>query len=313
MAVRPFNERNQKPGSRRKINRLANANRVDPDALHTLYNVFYDLDTKQSIPSQSWATGETKLEDEILQEQLEHAVREGVWVAARTLSPDLVTEWLLEEKRRLPSPEQIGEAFMTGLRTDAMTLRSILGSYANFRVVNESNVDRWRNDPGFKGDPEDTEVRVLLGFQFRRFDGPYMSFHEDIIYAALDFEQFNRLPPIHATDEDRDTMRAVLDAIRNLPKTAQLTELNKSLTGTFPSNKLRRKHVLEILGLCDVLHPHSQPLIANRYVRPSDCPLPSSSTKRDTRYPLCWWTGEDGVNENAVAEYFPGLERSVTA
>ncbi len=309
MAVPPFSERNQKPGSRRKITRLATASGVDADALHTLYSVFYDFDTKQSIPMRSWVSGETKLEDEVPPEQIEHAVHEGVWIAPRELSPELVTEWFLEEKRRLPSAEQNGEAFMISLRTDAMPLRSLLGSYANFRAVNESNFDRWRNDPGFQGDPENTEVRVLLGLQFRRFDGPYMSCHENIVYAALDFEQFNRLPPVHATEEDRDTMRAVLDAIRALPASAQLTQLDKALTGTFPSNKLRRKHVSEILGLCDVLHPHSQPLIASRYVRPSECPLPSSSTKRDTRYPLCWWTGEDGVNEEAVAEYFPGLER----
>ncbi|WP_166821918.1 hypothetical protein [Thalassoroseus pseudoceratinae] len=309
MAVPAFGQRNQKPSSRRTITRLATASGVDADALHTLYSVFYDLDTKSYIPSRSWMDGETRLEDQIPQEQFDHAIREGVWVPSREMSAETVTEWFLEEKRRLPPAEKIGEAFMIGLRTSAMPLRSILGSYANFRAVNESNFDRWRNDPGFVGDVEDTETRVLAGLQFRRFFGPYMSCHEDIVYTALDFEQFNRLPTFDATDEDRDTMRGVLDAIRNLPATAQLTELNKCLTGTFPSNKLQRKHVVEILGLCDVLHPHSQPLIAERYIRPSECPLPSSSTKRDTRYPLCWWTAEDGVNEDAVVDYFPGLER----
>ena len=309
MAVPPFSERNQKPSSRRAITKLANVSRVDADALHTLYSVFYDLDTKQYIPTRSWIDNETLLRDEIPAEQFDHAVREGVWIPPRELSAESLTEWFLEEKRRLPSPEQIGAAFMVGLRQGAMPLRSLLGSYANFRAVNESNFDHWRNEPGFHGDIEVAETRILAGLQFRRFHGPYMSCHEDIVYASLDFEQFNRLPPVEATQDDRDTMRAVLEAIRNLPASAQLTELNKCLTGTFPSNKLQRKHVLEILGLADILHPHSQPLVAGRYIRPSECPLPNSSTKRDTRYPLCWWTGEDGVNEMAVAEYFPGLER----
>jgi hypothetical protein len=104
-------------------------------------------------------------------------------------------------------------------------------------------------------------------------------------------------------------MAAVLDAVRALPASAQLTQLNKALVGTFEGNKQHRQHVLEILGSCDVLHPQSQALMEHRYCRPGACPLPSSSTKRDTRYPLCWWTGADGVNEAAVATFFPGLER----
>ena len=37
------------------------------------------------------------------------------------------------------------------------------------------------------------------------------------------------------------------------------------------------------------------------------CPLPAQFHKKEWRYPACWWTGEDCVNESAVDFWFGHL------
>lgn len=74
-------------------------------------------------------------------------------------------------------------------------------------------------------------------------------------------------------------------------------------------DKYARQLVLEIFGYCGVLQPASQPKVLERWITEIPKDLHSSYYKNDWKYPLPWWTGADGVNEEAVEFWFPGLSR----
>jgi hypothetical protein len=103
-------------------------------------------------------------------------------------------------------------------------------------------------------------------------------------------------------------MRGVLEAIRHLPKSAQLSELNKALVGRFNSNKQERQVVLEILGYAGILKPKGWPSLFDRWVRPAEREEPGHFFKKEWQFPASGWTGKDGINEEAVRFWFRQIE-----
>lgn len=55
--------------------------------------------------------------------------------------------------------------------------------------------------------------------------------HGNLKYATAEFTWFGKLDPVEPTPVEWKAFGALLDAIRGLPKSAQLKELQQSLTG----------------------------------------------------------------------------------
>jgi hypothetical protein len=104
-------------------------------------------------------------------------------------------------------------------------------------------------------------------------------------------------------------LNKMLEALRSLPKTAQLSELNRSLQGVVKSNKYERMYLLEILGYAGILCPQDQQHYTSGFVTYDEANIrqPAQYFKREWDYPVRFWTGEAGVNEAMVTHYFGHL------
>lgn len=64
--------------------------------------------------------------------------------------------------------------------------------------------------------------------------------------------------------------------------------------------------MIGILGVCGILQTAAHHGYANAYVSKCDRQLPGRRYV-DQDYPACWWTAEDGVNDEALQVFLPQL------
>lgn len=296
-----FWSRNSKPTSKRKLAKLAELYSLDIRSITTLFNGYVDFDRRENRPIDSGA--------KIPEAEVEDLVQMRVVPPSASYSAEEMIAWLLKEKRRCQRGS-LADAFVIGVATGRYDYRSALGSYASFYAVNDRNraatIAR-----GVEGLPEDDQSaeRDFIYFAHRRLWKPYV-FHDRADYAAFDLSRFNERPVAQPTAEEHANFHGLLTAIRELPPVAKLGDLQKSVTGLVKGNKYDRQHVLEILGYCDILGSPDHKPIRKRFVNQRCRPLPKHFNSKEWRFPACFWSGEIGVNEEAVAFWFPGFELS---
>ena len=198
-------------------------------------------------------------------------------------------------------------AFVGSLSTRNLAARSAFGSYV---VLQEFSCHDFTESQTFSmghcaicGSPRfsersETDHRVA-GY-------PFQVQHTDIQYAAFDLSSFNsRLVDI-PTDNDRELLVAIFTALRSLPTESKLTELNKSLQGVFKSNKHQRMILLETFGYAGILCPTEQRNYTTQFVEYdfANENQPDQFFKREWAYPIRFWSGEVGVNEEMIEHYF---------
>lgn len=106
------------------------------------------------------------------------------------------------------------------------------------------------------------------------------------------------------TEDDRDRLRRFLDGVRALPPKAGLAELSRVGPGIIASNKPERYYLLETLGYAGILCPADQRHYSAEFVPRDFASSQYPARKSDWQYPLRFWTGADGVNDDLVARYF---------
>lgn len=212
--------------------------------------------------------------------------------------------------------EKVVAAFVSSLRTKRLDLRSPLGSYAFHLNHPRHKLDGFNPDVGqnylqCKRCPyfsnqgrRDCDINFTYNGKLRSTSTVSQNFASPE-YALADMTLFADAAVPPPNDDDWDVIRQLLKRVRALPSTARLGDLQKALMGLFKSDKYARQQVLEILGFCGVLQPKSRPLVTDRFFyRDKDQFHPHFHT-RDWAYPVSWWTGADGVNDDAVAFWFP--------
>ena len=296
--AKAFWDRNSSPKAQKQIAKVAKLVGADPKAMHAVYNATYDLD--DFMP---W-TGADIIPDDARQ----HVIDSGLANAPFSVTPAAAIKRLVGARDSLEL-QDVATAFASSLLSGRPDHRSILGTFACFADVDESQLlDASKINDALNGlhsgrkRSEYDPMRVI----FTRFYRSNSMEHDSVIDAVLEFEDF---APVSDCDTKScgNTIQSLLDAIRALASDAQLAELNKSLQGVFKGNKLDRQHVLETLAYCDILQPQSQPVFRGTYKRLGSCPLPAQFYKKEWQYPACWWTGEDSVNESAVDFWFGHL------
>ena len=295
-----FWSRNSKPTSERKLKRLAELYEFDIRSITTLFNAHVDFDRKENRPIDSGAR--------IPRAELEHLVEMKVVPEAKEYSATDLIDWCLQGKAAIDE-EVLINAFIIGVASQRYDWRSALGSYACFYAVTKRN----RNATikrGIEGIPEggQSELRDFVYFAHRRLWKPYV-FHDRGDYAAFDLSRFNESEVREPDRAEQKAFRDLLSAIRKLPKSATLSELQKCVTGLVKGDKYDRIHVLEILGYCNILGSPDYEPIRKRFMNQQQRPLPDHFYSRDWRFPSCFWNGEIGLNEEAVAFWFPGYEK----
>jgi hypothetical protein len=200
----------------------------------------------------------------------------------------------------------VSAAFLASLSTRRLELRSALGSFAVARNFPDHAYQGGGRCCALCGGVDQPQQPFDWSrFNFERYHWGGVA-HERPEYAAFDLEQFAKLAPIQPARQDLDVMRAIVAVLRRAGPEAKPRDLEKQLAGVLKSNRSEREVLLQILAYCGILQPaqrvgyyQSFPHLAARAAPPV--------SKIDWTYPICWWRGADGIQEEALAFYFPGL------
>jgi hypothetical protein len=301
MEEKSFWQRNQSDKAQNQIAREAKKFGLDKKALNIAYNMNRDLDAFDPALTNYLAPPE---------DDLAYAIEKKALLSL-PLNDHNQTIGLLRDKVKQINRVDLVNAFVAGLNSGRPDWRSPLSSYAYH--LHHPVHDAQEKAFGYKGNvecqicglrrnPDNEQVSVIEDILIRLRGGGIH--HPSPGYALADLIWFHEDKKIIANESDWKTLSNIFAAIRALPKTAQLKELNESLVGIVKGNKYDRQHILETLGYCGILTARSRPIICNTWFRPHD-DLPSHFYKKEWRYPTCWWTGEEGLNDEAITFWFP--------
>lgn len=199
--------------------------------------------------------------------------------------------------------EEVGAAFAASLTSRRLDLRSALGSYAVARHVTAhayEPAELWCAVCGLVRDLDD-DLNVL---SFERFKWGGVR-RADLKYAAFDLDQFTRAPQLEPTDSDLAQLRQLLQHLRTAAPEATALQVAGNL-GFIVGNEAERQILLEILAVAGVLDTPEHPSYRTAFI-PSRSRVNPGRHNEDREYPMPWWRGSDGLNEEAIAEWFPFL------
>lgn len=265
---------------------------VDKKALKILFDTY-------------WSSAGWKKENITTFEDLSYAQNAGVMFQPVSLSHDEVVNWLKSSYNAV-NLENLRNAFLVSLSTRQLELRSALGSFA---VAKNFPTHTYHGKKyccticgGFKHPKQSFD---LNSFSFERYKWGGVR-HERPEYAAFDLEQFSKLDPVEPTGKDLNLMRKIIEIIRQSKPEARPRDLEKELLVVLKSNKAEREILLEILAYCGILQPSKYSSYYQSFPHYFERVLPPVN-KIDWTYPICWWRGLDGINEDALDYYFPQL------
>lgn len=196
----------------------------------------------------------------------------------------------------------VADAFISSLSTRRLDWRSAMGSYSVFQHLLPHQPQGTTGRCEFCGFYlEDTEQDFNV-FNFERLKWGGVR-HEQIAYATMDLELFLKSPPTAPTSDDISIFRAMVAAVRSAETEVTAATLHSRWPKTLKANKAERDVVTSILGFCDVLAGASHPGFSDAFIPASRRPLPDRRFV-DLAYPACWWSGDMGVNEARLEEYF---------
>jgi hypothetical protein len=130
--------------------------------------------------------------------------------------------------------------------------------------------------------------------------------HPSPVYATFDLEQFLDLELPSPTEADIAIFRGLLRSIKSVPLDTTAPQLQAKLGRILPSNKSEREILINILGYTGILSVPGHAGYREGYIRSDQRDLPPHRFV-DMGYPVCWWRGRNGVNEQALRSWFPNL------
>lgn len=237
-------------------------------------------------------------------DDLAYAISQGVMFPLLLCPHDEMVHRVRQVASRI-TPAQVGKAFLCSLSSRQPVLRSALSSYAIARYMpehvsvssmNHSTCDICRSfSQSATASPIDLNV---LNFERLKWGGVR---HSKLEYQAFDLEQFLLLPEFEPTAEDVAIFQRILATVPTLPGSANVSVLEKSLTGVFAASKAERRHAIEAFCYAGILGYPGYGHLLDDSVPPTDRPYRDS----DWALPAMYWRASDGVNLDRVIEYFP--------
>jgi hypothetical protein len=149
-------------------------------------------------------------------------------------------------------------------------------------------------------DRVDQDVSVL-NFERHKWGGVR---HGTPMYASFDLDLFALSERAVESDKDVAILNAILDSARESAGDDHARDLERRIAPLFPSNKAEREILLGILALCDVFATPEHPGLLARWVPIDQREPPPKPAKNDWLYPMFWWRGSTGVNEDAARAVF---------
>jgi hypothetical protein len=259
---------------------------VDDRAVKTLFQTY-------------WSSAGWRTEPATPPEDLAHAVDAGVMFNETvTMMHDELVRAVHDEVAKV-SADQAAQAFLGSLSTRRLEQRSALGSYAVAKHLAthsfEADADGRCAVCGLWERERDID-RNILNFERFKWGGVRRT---DLTYVWHDLERFAAEEPMSASEGDREALEALLDELDAAPSNITAPKAAQTLLRSVKGNKDERSVLLDILGVCSVLETPEQKGFDEGFVRSDSRPLPPLRFV-ERAYPVCWWTGEHGVNRRAA-------------
>ncbi len=207
--------------------------------------------------------------------------------------------------RKITQQEAVVAAFLSSLSTRRLDLRSALGSFVcltnlpdhQFAVENKFCPVCY----AFESPNNEVDLNVL-SFERFKFGGVR---HNQIEYASFDLEQFANTPPVVPSNDDVAIFREILRIAKSAPHDCKAHWLAAALKDVFKSNLSEREGLLATLGYCGVLEAPDHQGYLTRFVSRSSANVPDREPSTlNTTYPIAWWQGSFGVNDEVVQLLF---------
>jgi hypothetical protein len=203
--------------------------------------------------------------------------------------------------------DEIITAFIGSLSTRNLAARSAFGSYIVLKHIFTHNFTKSHLFSG-----ENCSICGLTKENNYRLNDdsvnnyPYQIQHTNIKYSFFDLQTFRNRKINKPNNEDINILKGIIESIRCLPCNAQLNELNSALQGKLKSNKYQRMIFLETFGYAGILKPSGHLCYKDEFLNYDyiNITQPSEYYKKEWAYPIRFWTGNDGVNEENLEYYF---------
>lgn len=226
------------------------------------------------------------------------------------LDHDEVCHWLLAETEKA-NKESVVNAFLCGLALDEPQMRCALPAYAyaynfknhDFRKAHDQ-AENCAVCANYSSDSYD-----LTFLQRCRWSGSLVGSTPLVGMAALYLQAHrNSIGYVEEVDEHSlELGEKILSDILNVVAACDENETPSKLVkriravGSLKLTNDAAKSLIESLGYAGVLHPKDHPSWINQFI---EGVLPRKTHSSDWAYPVDFWVGSDGVNEDALLFWF---------
>lgn len=263
---------------------------MDERALRILFDTYWSPRGWKSKPQQN-----------VSPEDFTYAKAAGVMFDPLSLDHDEIVKRLIQARDSLDI-QQVANAFLASLSTRRLNLRSALGSFAVFRHLPRHGRAP-RHQRGHRcslcGWYLLTETQDINICNFTRFKWGGVG-HDDLLSAMIDLELFSREAQSDPTHDDIRIFTNLITEIDAAPPKTTATQLQARWAHILKSNKDERNIITEILGFCGILETATHEGYRHRFISVGERELNNS----ERAYPACWWLRSDGINRDALQEWF---------
>jgi hypothetical protein len=273
----------------------------DKRAVKILFDTYWGSGGWKSASKPGW-TPETPPDD------LAFATQAGLMFPSCKVSHEEALQRLATLRAEIP-PRNVGSAFISSLSTNRHALKSALGSLAAalHMPVHPFSTQRDGFSCDICGAYESNGEQDLSQLNFERHKWGGVR-HTDPFYIAFDLDRFIAEPAPPASRTDEQILASILEAVEAMPVGARLADLVKAIAPIVPGNNAQRRTVIEIFGYAGVLRIPDYPGFFRSFtpvIQRKETPW----SKDDWPYPVRWWRGGNGIDQEAVTFWFGNIAR----
>jgi len=222
-------------------------------------------------------------------------------------------DWFLEEREKAGGKEKAVNLFLSSLSNRNLSWRSFLSAWAVAKNMKKHSWSPIGMHDYMCPVCADFSVDDVMGKDLPQIDewrkkyGALIPLNNGVVTLAFYLDQFNRTKEEFPEDIDLGIFSSIINVILDVPVTSSVNGLEKRLSKLkiFKSNKEERRGIIETLGYCGILETREH---KGYYLNFNDTEIrehrPRGAQKNDWAYPVRFWKGKDGINEEALMYWF---------
>ncbi len=262
-----------------------------------------DQKAKDILFKTFWSTSGWTENRDIELEKFEYAKSKGLMFDPIEISHDKIISSILDNFKETKKKE-IVNGFISSLSSRNLKYRSFLSSFAIGRVIQHHNYSTSNGRSCevcglYESSLEKIDLNVL-NFEKLKWGGVRLMRLE---YIYFDLLQIRKIEFPEPTVEDRTILENLQDLILNSELEERPRQIEKKMRKLIKSNAYEREVILNIFGVCGILETENQKGFFKNYI-PQEKREIRPVNKTDWSYPVDWWQGKYGINENAWNYYF---------